>query len=141
MRGAGFLLSLFVLFLQAPAAHANDAVQQAQTIISSQIAAFVKEDAVTAYSFASPEIKARFPDPNQFYGMVRKTYAAVSQPGNYAFGRTKATDDGSRVFQEVLISDPKGQSWAAFYDVVRQADGSYVINGVRMARDTVNQGL
>jgi hypothetical protein len=141
MRVSAIVACFLALIVIPLAAHADDAVHEAQTIISRQIAAFLRDDATAAYAFASPEIKARFPDPQAFFGMVKQSYGPVYKPGNYAFGRNKASEDGGRVFQEVLIADPKGASWAAFYDLVRQPDGQYVINGVRMARDTVNQGI
>ncbi len=141
MRFPAIVLCVLATLLAPLAAQADDAVREAQTVISQQISAFLKDDASAAYAFASPEIKSRFPDPETFFGMVKKSYGPVYKPGNYAFGRNQSTADGSRVFQEVLISDPKGLSWAAFYDLVRQPDGKLVINGVRMARDTVNQGI
>ncbi|SMC67970.1 DUF4864 domain-containing protein [Rhizobium sp. RU36D] len=141
MRFPRFVVCVLVTLFMPFAAQAGDAVREAQTIISGQIAAFLKDDASAAYAFASPEIKSRFPDAETFFGMVKKSYGPVYKPGNYAFGRNQSAADGSRVFQEVLISDPKGVSWAAFYDLVRQPDGKFVINGVRMARDTVNQGI
>lgn len=141
MRNAGVVVFFLLIHFWPLGARADDAVQSAQSIISGQITAFLNEDAETAYSFASPEIKARFPDSSAFFGMVKQSYAPVSNPGNYAFGRNKANADGSRVFQEVLISGADGKNWAAFYDVVRQPDGRYNINGVRVALDTINQGI
>lgn len=144
MRGTSIVFVLLCLALPVSlpvSAHAEDAVSQARSIITKQISAFIRQDAEAAYSLASPEIKSRFRDPETFSTMVKNTYAAVYHPDNYAFGRTKASDDGKRVFQEVLISDAKGVSWAAFYDLIRETDGPFMVNGVRMTRDTVNQGL
>ncbi len=38
------------------------------------------------------------------------------------------------VVQEVLISGPDGKDWTALYQVVKQPDGSYKINGVHIVR-------
>ena len=52
-----------------------------------------------AYAFASPEIKSVFPDAERFFDMVKKTYAPVFKPGNYAFGRNQISKDGTVAFQ------------------------------------------
>jgi Domain of unknown function (DUF4864) len=145
MRFSGLCLALNIalgLVAALPGiAGAEDPVRAAQTTIASQISAFLHDDDRTAYSFASPDIKAVFPDSESFLVMVRKTYAPVYRPANYAFGRVRTTDDGARVFQEVLISALDGKNWAAFYELIRQPDGRYAVNGVRVARDLINQGL
>jgi len=125
------LTSAFAFFLfGAGMSAAAEPVDTAQTIIQDQIAAFLNDDAATAYSFASPQIKGKFPDQSIFFDMVKRGYTPVYRPGNFAFGRSKI--DGDTVVQEVLISGPDGKDWTALYYVVRQPDGSYKINGVQM---------
>jgi hypothetical protein len=125
----------------APAAHAEDPLQATQTMIQSQIQAFLHNDPATAYSFAAPGIKALFPDKDAFFAMVRKSYEPVYHPGNYAFGRNKSVDDGAVVYQEVLITGTDGKDWSAIYQVTRQPDGSYKINGVQIVPNTTSQGI
>ena len=105
-------------------------VDTAQSIIQNQIEAFLNDDAETAYSFASPQIRQKFPDKSIFFDMVKRGYTPVYRPGNFAFGRSKI--DGDTVVQEVLISAPDGKDWTALYFLVKQPDGSYRINGVQM---------
>jgi hypothetical protein len=125
------LNSAFAIFLMsAGVSSAAEPVDTAQTIIQDQIAAFLNDDAATAYSFASPQIKGKFPDQGIFFDMVKRGYTPVYRPGNFAFGRSKI--DGDTVVQEVLISGPDGKDWTALYFVVKQPDGSYKINGVQM---------
>ncbi len=114
----------------APLARAAEPVDTAQSIIQSQIEAFLNDDAETAYSFASPQIKGKFPDKSIFFDMVKRGYAPVYRPGNFASGRSKV--EGDTVVQEVLISGPDGKDWTALYFLVKQPDGSYKINGVQM---------
>lgn len=114
------------------AARAAEPVDTVQGIIQSQITAFLNDDAKTAYSFASPTIRGKFPTEDAFFDMVKKGYAPVYRPGNFAFGRAKVAD--GMVVQEVLISGPDGKDWTALYQVVKQPDGSYKINGVHMVR-------
>ncbi|URK87821.1 DUF4864 domain-containing protein [Rhizobium sp. RCAM05350] len=119
-----------ILLSTAPLALAAEPVDMAQSIIQNQIEAFLNDDAETAYSFASPQIRQKFPDKSIFFEMVKRGYTPVYRPGNFAFGRSKIVDD--TVVQEVLISAPDGKDWTALYFLVKQPDGSYKINGVQM---------
>ena len=111
-------------------ARAEEPVDTARSIIQEQIAAFLRDDAEAAYSFASPEIRGKFPDKSTFFDMVKRGYQPVYRPGNFAFGRSKVV--GDQVIQEVLISAPDGKDWTAIYQLVKQPDGSYKINAVMM---------
>jgi hypothetical protein len=128
MRRFGVLVGLALLL--APMAEAAEPVDTARSIIGSQIQAFLNDDAATAYSYASPQIKGLFPNQDLFFDMVKRGYRPVYRPGNFAFGRSKI--DGTTVVQEVLISGPDGRDWTALYTLTRQPDGTYKINGVQM---------
>jgi len=124
-------VSVFLLVFPA-AAWAEEPVDIAQDVIQSQIAAFLHDDAKAAYSLASPAIRGKFPTEDAFFDMVRKGYAPVYRPGNFAFGRSRVV--GDTVVQEVLISGPDGKDWTALYQLVKLPDGSYKINGVHIVR-------
>lgn len=109
---------------------ADEPVDTARSIIQDQIAAFLNDDVDAAYSFASPAIRGKFPDKTVFFDMVRRGYQPVYRPGNFAFGRSKVA--GDQIIQEVLISAPDGKDWTAVYQLMKQPDGSYKINGVMM---------
>jgi hypothetical protein len=136
---AVFMLAGYLAII--PAVHAEDPLQATQTMIQQQIQAFLHNDPATAYSFAAPGIKALFPDKDVFFAMVKKSYEPVYHPGNYAFGRNKSIDDGAVVYQEVLITGTDGKDWSAIYQVTRQPDGSYKINGVQIVPNTTSQGI
>jgi hypothetical protein len=133
-----FSLASLALVLSS---RAEDAVQTTQALIQQQIQAFLHDDANAAYSFAAPGIKALFPDKDTFFAMVKKSYAPVYHPGNYAFGRSRSVDDGATIYQEVLITGSDGKDWSAIYQVTRQPDGSYKINGVQIVPNTASQGI
>jgi hypothetical protein len=120
---------------------AEDPLQATQATIQKQIQAFLHDDADAAYSFAAPGIKALFPDKEAFFAMVKKSYEPVYHPGNYAFGRSKSIDDGATIYQEVLITGSDGKDWSAIYQVTRQPDGSYKINGVQIVPNAASQGI
>lgn len=126
----GCCTAIAILMISVPLAHAAEPVDTAQAIIQNQIEAFLNDDAETAYSFASPQIKGKFPDKTIFFDMVKRGYAPVYRPGNFAFGRSRV--EGDTIVQEVLISGPDGKDWTALYFLVRQPDGTYKINGVQM---------
>ncbi|MFN7093723.1 MAG: DUF4864 domain-containing protein, partial [Allorhizobium sp.] len=103
----GVALFLTAGLLAAPAMAQQDVKTEvaglAKDVIEQQIAAFLNDDATTAYSFASPEIKSVFPNAERFFEMVKKSYGPVYRPGNYAFGRNQVSPDGTVAYQEVLI--------------------------------------
>jgi hypothetical protein len=131
---AAVVLCLVSSLAGIPPARAEEPFDTVRSVIEQQITAFLNDDAKAAYGFASPSIRGKFASEQAFFDMVRRSYAPVYRPGNFAFGRTKAT--GDTVVQEVLISGPDGKDWTALYQVVKQPDGSYKINGVHMVRAT-----
>ncbi len=140
MRAFSFAVFL-CCFAVVPVAYAEDPVQTAQSLIEQQIEAFLHDDAATAYSFAAPGIKALFPDKDSFFAMVKKSYQPVYHPGNYAFGKSRAIDNGAIVYQEVLITGTDDRDWTAIYQITRQPDGSYKINGVQILAKTASEGI
>lgn len=137
--GVSRILAVVILLCLPLKATAEDPLSSAQAVITEQIQAFLDDDANAA--FASPKIKALFPDSGRFFDMVKRSYEPVFKVGNFAFGRSRVVGDGSHAFQEVLITSPDGKDWAAVYDLERQPDGKYAINGVQMMRDTTSRGI
>ena len=136
-----FPVAAMMCLLLASTVRAEDPVQTAQTLIQDQIGAFLHNDAAAAYSCAAPGIKAMFPDKDTFFAMVKKAYQPVYHPGNYAFGKSRAIDNGAVVYQEVLITGTDGKDWTAIYQITRQPDGSYKINGVQILHNTTSEGI
>ncbi|MBZ9793400.1 DUF4864 domain-containing protein [Rhizobium sp. 3T7] len=138
-------LAVFILcaasFVLLATTRAEDPIDATRTMIEAQIKAFLNEDVDTAYSFAAPGIKAIYPDKNVFFAMVKKSYEPVYHPGNYAFGRSRSIDNGAMIYHEVLISGRDGKDWTAVYQVARQPDGSYKINGVQIVPNTESKGI
>ena len=135
------LLALCLSISLSPAFADETPLSRAQAVIRAQIEAFLADDADKAYSFASPAIRKIFPDRDTFFAMVKRRYAPVYRPGNYAFGRSSVSDDGATVLQEVLISVAEGTDWSAVYELEREPDGSYRINGVQMVENTTSKGI
>jgi len=126
MRAAALFVCLLI-GLAAPPAWAGDEVSAAQAIIRSQEQAFARDDAATAYSYASPALHATFPDAEVFLSMVRRGYAPVYRHKSFEFGEGRALD--GRIAQTVRIIDADGNPWDALYTLEQQADGSWKITG------------
>jgi hypothetical protein len=139
MRALSFAIMLCLIL--GSKAQAEDPVHTAQTLIQGQIEAFLHNDAAAAYSFAAPDIKALFPDKDIFFAMVKKSYQPVYHPGNYAFGKSRAIDNGAVVYQEMLITGSDDKDWTAIYQILRQPDGSYKIGSVQVLPNTTSKGI
>jgi hypothetical protein len=121
-------------------ARAEDPAASARQVISRQIEALTRGDDATAYALAAPAIRSLFPDQARFGAMVSRNYQPLRKAGRYAFGRAKSVEDGSVVYQEVMI-DGADTDWTAVYEMRLQGDGSYRINGVRLLKNTSSTGI
>jgi hypothetical protein len=127
---------LIALALLGPARAEDGAVAAAEraairNVIERQIAAFARDDAATAFSFASPAIQHQFGSPDTFMHMVESGYRAVYRPRSVSFREARRAVD--RVIQEVDVIGPDGNGVRAFYIMERESDGSWRIDGVSLA--------
>lgn len=129
MRALAILIVLCV-GLAAPA-RADDTID-AQTIIRSQVEAFIRGDAATAYSYAAPGIRGVFTQADVFMGMVTKNYPPVVRHKSFEFGKGQAL--GDIVAQAVRIIDDEGVPWQALYTLEKQPDGSWKITGCSLQK-------
>ena len=114
-------------------AQTSDADQAAiRQVIQSQIAAFQRDDGPTAYGYASPTIQAKFVNPDIFLEMVKTGYPAVYHPREVEFRELKV--ESGRLLQEVYVVGPDGNPALAIYEMQRQPDGSWRINGCWLTR-------
>ena len=103
-------------------------------VISAQIAAFERNDAVAAYGFAADPIQKIFPTPDRFMEMARSGYAPVTRPRTTVFGLIESRG-GDEVEQEVLITDQEGVDWIARYSLARDPAGKWRITGCRLLKN------
>lgn len=96
-------------------------------VIESQMQAFQNNDAVAAFSFASPGIQDTFKTPENFLEMVKTYYYAVYRPRSVVFDDLALVNGA--LGQPVLLLDPHGQPLRALYQMEKQSDGSWKING------------
>jgi hypothetical protein len=137
---ARFILAFALLLLSALplAARAEDAAPGGadaaaiQAVIAHQLGAFRNDDQAAAFGDASPTIQDIFHDPDTFMRMVRTAYQPVYRSSHVEFRELKMI--GGRLVQQVYMVGPDGIPVLADYEMQRQPDGSWRINGCSIAR-------
>ncbi|MEM8794546.1 MAG: DUF4864 domain-containing protein [Pseudomonadota bacterium] len=124
-------LAILVLPAASDKALAEDpGINAAQEVIREQIDAFLRDDAETAFSFASPGIKSHFGSPLTFMTMVKRGYFPVYRPQAFEFG--PSSKDGTRIVQSLFITAQNGKLYEAQYALSQQEDGSWKITAVHL---------
>ncbi|WP_377298708.1 DUF4864 domain-containing protein [Rhizobium sp. SGZ-381] len=131
---------LLLTLIGAVPSRAEETLDTARAVIARQIDALTHGDDATAYALAAPGIRSLFPDQARFSAMVSRSYAPLRKAGRYAFGRARSVEDGAIVYQEVMI-DGEGSDWTCVYEMRRQDDGDYRVNGVRLIKNTTSTGI
>ena len=127
-------VTLLPLLASAALVKAEDlpAPDLAKQIIERQLAAFAKDDALEAYSYAAPSIKQIFPDPRIFMAIVEAQYPAVYRHRSFEFGPSREKEGG--LAQAVTFIDGDGQVWTALYSLEKEEDGHWTITGCAIAK-------
>ena len=120
----------FTLFILSGLSKADDSMKNeltiTQDIIESQIQAFQNKNAELAYSFASPMIKLRFNNPQEFMSMVKSFYEPVYNPKQYFFTNSKYFE-GS-IYHQLQIISQSNMSYLATYSLIRD-ENEWKISG------------
>ncbi len=139
MRHLILLLSFLASsFLAAPGFSAEGAQLSAadrasiRQVVEKQLDAFQRDDAVEAFSYATPSIQAQFGNPADFIRMVRTAYEAVYRPRATLFLDAFVTEDF--IVQPVQVVAPDGTVMIAFYTMERQPGGEWRIAGCVLGR-------
>tara|TARA_B100001059_G_scaffold202058_1_gene209812 strand:- start:206 stop:628 length:423 start_codon:yes stop_codon:yes gene_type:complete len=124
-----FILS-FTLFIFSGLSKADVSLKNeltmTQDIIESQIQAFQNKNAELAYSFASPMIKLRFNNPQEFMSMVKSYYEPVYNPKQYYFIDSKYFE-GS-IYHQLQIISQSNMSYLATYSLIKD-ENEWKISG------------
>lgn len=128
------LLRSLLLLLFAPAAFSQELapsdLRDIKHVIESQLEAFQRDDAETAFSFASPNIRKLFGAPANFMAMVKSDYQAVYRPRSVNFLKPEVIE--GRVLQPVQVLGPDNVAMIAIYTMQRQDDGAWKIDGCEL---------
>ena len=98
-----------------------------RSVVEAQLAAFAKDDAVKAFSYAAPNVRQAVGSAAAFLSMVRKDYPVVYRPASVAFLKVEGKDDD--VVQRVQMLDASGDSYLAMYSLQRQKGNEWRITG------------
>ena len=120
----------FTSFIISGLSKADDSMKKeltmTQDIIESQIQAFQNKNAELAYSFASPMIKLRFNNPQEFMSMVKSFYEPVYNPKQYYFINSKYFE-GS-IYHQLQIISQSNMSYLATYSLIKD-ENDWKISG------------
>lgn len=94
----------------------------ALAVVQAQLAAFAKDDAAKAFSYATPQIQKVFGTPQNFLAMVRQQYPVVYRPATTAF--FKPEPHAGDVLLRVQMTDANDAQWLAVYSLQRPSQKS-----------------
>ena len=98
-----------------------------ESVIRQQVDAFRRDDGEQAFSYASPTIRQRFRNAENFMTMVRSGYPAVYRPQVFEFREVVQLAGGPA--QTAYVVGPDGVPRLAVYPMEQQRDGTWRING------------
>lgn len=128
---AAVALSLLAAGVRAATLDAADE-RAVGAVVRAQLEALAADDAVRAYGFATPAIRALFRDPQTFLGMVKSGYAAIVRPRSTVFFKPES-GEGDEAELRLQVVDRDGAAWIAVYRLERQPDRSWRIAGCALA--------
>ena len=114
-----------IFALPGNSAGANDA-KAIQSVISSQVEAFRRDDSAAAFAFAAPSIQAKFGTAQNFMTMVAIAYPQIYRPKLFKF--LKLEHANGQTLQKVLIQGSNGPILTAVY-VMQKFDSGWRIAG------------
>lgn len=106
--------------------------EQVRRVVRAQLEAFAADDAQTAFSYASPGIRAQLGTPERFIAMVKEGYPMVYRPASVSFLEPTLID--GELAQGVRMADAEGVVWLVVYRLQRQPDKAWRIHGCEVAR-------
>ncbi len=128
-RAAGLLLAAAALLVVVGTINvdADDGEKGAiRDVISRQLDAFRRDDGVTAFGFASPQIQGKFGTPEFFMEMVKRGYPQVYRSKSAKFLGLKTI--GDRIVQRVILESLGNDAVIAQY-FMKKIDGRWRISG------------
>lgn len=143
MKLRRFKLWLFCLAALLPVGRAcaeNLAAVDAKMIkmvVQSQLKALAEDDATDAFALSTPEARSEIGSPENLMRIVKEDFNPLYHCRLAIFLRPQSDDDG--VTQTVRITDDEDHVWLAVYDMEREPDGSWEIDGWELLEtDTIS---
>lgn len=95
--------------------------------VRTQIRAYVTRDAAGAFARLTPSTQRFFGEPDKFLRSIAQEIPAMLDTRRFAF--LGVEQSGSRIVQQVLITDSTGQEWLAEFQLEQQTGGDWRIKG------------
>jgi len=121
------LHSFFITFETTASEKEKD---KAKAVIEAQIEAMAIDDWPKAYSFASPDIRKRFGNPQRFKEMVLKGYKIVYRPRSISFQRVENFGVAPGFIFHMIGTE--GQAARVVYLMIKDEDEGWRIAGVQL---------
>ena len=137
-RAAELLMPVLFVLLQAIAPAQAQPVsakdeKAAQSVIQAQLAAFGKDQADKAFSYATPELRQSIASSEAFMAMVKNSYPVVYRQSAVVFLKPELA--GKEIVQRVQMRDARGANWLAIYSLQQQKDKAWRISGCTVVED------
>jgi hypothetical protein len=110
-----------------PAPVSSREAQAIRAVVEAQLDAMAAGDDARAFSYASPSVRMQFRDAPSFMSMVQHGYPMLIKPSATLFLRPEVYEHG--VLQVIHLRDQDGGAWRAVYQLQKQPDRSWRING------------
>ena len=101
-------------------------------VIEAQLSALQHDDGALAFSYSSPFIQEKFGTPENFLRMVKTAFPAVYRPRDTQFRELDVSAE--LPVQQVFFIGPDGEPVLGLYLMEKQPDGSWKINGCKLAK-------
>jgi Domain of unknown function (DUF4864) len=104
-----------------------------RSVVQAQLKALADKQDDAAFAYATPRIQGQYHDAVAFAEMVRTGYPMLIRPASISF--FQARFEQGAVLLPVQFRDHEGRFWRAVYELRRQPDQSWRINGCSVAPD------
>ncbi len=119
--------------LVTPSAFANDPTPaDAQAVVESQLDAFERDDAASAWRLAAPEVQAQFENASNFIGAVKSKYGPIYRHRSVDFGQSARRGDEIGIVVTIVGQD--NEVWSAVFVLAKQKDGAWRTSGCLLAK-------
>lgn len=115
-----------------PASLSEHDVAEIRSVVEQQLSAIEKSDAEMAFAFATPGVQEAFGTSDRFLFMVRRGYSSLYKPRMVEF--LDVTVVNGEMVQPVRLVAQDGSVEVALYEMQRQADLQWRINGCEIAK-------
>lgn len=124
----GILFALLASCGNAAAASISDTDAQAiHDVVQSQLDALSEDDAGRAFSLATKRMRSLIGTPDRFLQMIKDQYPAVYRNRLALFSQPERVDGHTMII--VRLTDSENSVWIAIYELMREADGTWKIEG------------